>query len=89
MVIIAAYIAGLFLILREAVPWLKARASGVIYTRGHRRHKVLRTEEPERFAALAANRFRAMGVGALVLALAVGWTVWSVFGAVLRAAAPL
>ncbi|GLK49252.1 hypothetical protein GCM10017620_22250 [Brevundimonas intermedia] len=89
MIVIAAYIAGLFLVLREAVPWLKARASGVIYTRGHRRHKVLRAEEPERFAALAANRFRAIGVGALVLALAVGWTVWTLFGAVLQAAAPL
>lgn len=89
MVIIAAYIAGLFLVLREGVPWLKARASGVIYTRGHRRHKVLRADEPERFAALAAHRFRAMGTGALVLALAVGWTVWNIFGAVLRAAAPL
>ncbi|OGN46690.1 MAG: hypothetical protein A2093_05685 [Caulobacterales bacterium GWE1_67_11] len=89
MVIIAAYIAGLFLILREGVPWLKARASGVIYTRGHRRHKVLRAEEPERFAALVATRFRAMGAGALVLALAVGWTVWHAIGAVLQSAARL
>jgi len=84
MIIFSLYFAGFFLLLREAVPWARASTSGVIYTRGYRRQKVSRAEEPDRFAALRRARFQAMGLGALVLAGAVGWTFWSVAGLVLR-----
>jgi len=85
MIIMAAYVAGLFLILREAIPWIRAVSSGEIQTRGHRRQTIRRAEDPQRFAAMAKSRFKAMGLGAIVLACAVGWTVWGVLSVILRA----
>lgn len=76
MLLIALYAAGLVLLMREAVPWIRAKSSGVGYTRGHRREAVRREENPERFSRLMDRRFRAMGPGALMLVVAVIWTLW-------------
>jgi len=87
MLIIGAYLAGLFLLLREAIPWLEAQRSGVIRSRGHRRDRVERAVDPDRFRVLSQQRFKAMGLGAICLAVAVGWTFWSLLNALVNAAA--
>ena len=43
---------GLFFILRELIPLLNARRTGVIHTRGHSRKRVERAAEPGRFEGL-------------------------------------
>ncbi|MFC5389424.1 hypothetical protein U0030_13280 [Brevundimonas bullata] len=71
--ILGAFLAGLFLILRELVPLLQARSSGVVYTKGHSRRRVARADDPERFQALCRGRFKAMGLGAVIIAIALAW----------------
>lgn len=78
MIVLAAYVAGLFLLLRELIPWAKARTSGVVQTRGHKREKVLRSQEPDGFKALLNQRFKGMAPGAVCLLGALGATVSSV-----------
>ncbi|WP_292228177.1 hypothetical protein [Brevundimonas sp.] len=80
MIPIALYAAGLFLLLREAVPWLRARSSGVVYTRGQRRTAVHRDVEPDRYAALQSNRTRAMWPGLIMVLVALLWTFYAVIG---------
>lgn len=63
----------MFLILRELVPLLQARSSGVVYTKGHNRRRVARADDPERFQALCRGRFKAMGLGAVIIAIALAW----------------
>ena len=78
MIVIAAAIAGLFLILKELIPLLQAQLTGEIRTRGHRRVKVERVVEPERFKGLCRQRFRGMGLGLIVLGVGVLWVVWPI-----------
>ena len=66
-------VVGLFLIMRELIPLLQARSSGVVYTKGHARRRVARADDPERFEALCRNRFKSMGLGVLVVAIGLGW----------------
>ncbi|MFK0300326.1 hypothetical protein ACIQTU_14035 [Brevundimonas sp. NPDC090276] len=61
--------------MRELVPLLRARSSGVVYTKGHARRRVARADDPERFEALCRTRFKAMGLGAIVIAVGLGWLV--------------
>jgi hypothetical protein len=75
MVLIGASLGGLFLILKELAPLLGALSSGVIHTRGHRRQKVERAVDPERFKALCRNRYKGIGLGLLAIAVGVGWVV--------------
>lgn len=86
MLVLGAWIAGLVLLLREAIPWARALATGAVRTRGHRREWVRRAEDPERFKGLVKQRFKAMGLGAICLAVAFGWTLWSLLNLVLSAA---
>ncbi|MET4683815.1 hypothetical protein [Brevundimonas faecalis] len=88
MLIVGAFLAGLFLILRELIPLLQARGSGVVYTKGHTRKRVERDVEPERFQALCRSRFKAMGLGAIVIAAALGWLVVNTVLVVLDSALP-
>ncbi len=80
MILIALYAAGLFLLLREAIPWLRARSSGVVHARGQRRTAVNRDVEPDRYAALMQTRSKAMWPGGIMVLVAVLWTGWSVIG---------
>lgn len=73
--ILGAFLAGVFLILRELIPLLQARSSGVVYTKGHARRRVARADDPERFQALCRGRFKAMGLGAVIIAIALAWLV--------------
>ncbi len=73
--ILGAFLAGLFLILRELIPLLQAQSSGVVYTKGHNRRRVVRADDPERFQALCRGRFKAMGLGAIIIAIALAWLV--------------
>jgi hypothetical protein len=73
---IGALFAGLFLGLRDLVPYMAARRSGVISRKGALNIRVRRDEDPDRFARLLANRSKgaALGfglsvVGAIVLSL--------------------
>ena len=83
MILIAMYAAGLFLLLREALPWLRAKSSGIVHTRGHRRTPVQRDVEPEKYAVLMHNRFKAMLPGGMLLIIAAAWTIWTIIGLML------
>ena len=66
---IGATLAGLLLVLRELLPLMQARRSGVIYTQGPRREKVARDTDPDRFEALCRKRRKAMTPGLILLAI--------------------
>ncbi|WP_420479695.1 hypothetical protein [Brevundimonas sp. FT23028] len=83
MAAIGAICAGIFLAAREILPWLDARRTGVIRTRGDRPRPVLRTEEPDRFHALANRRLGAAGTGLLLLIGGLSALFWSVVDLVL------
>lgn len=78
-VFIGACLAGFYLILRDLLPYLDAKASGAIRTRGHSRKKVLRSEEPERFKGLLRNRVDGMLIGLLACAFGVLWVFFGLF----------
>lgn len=81
---IGAFIGGLFLMLRELLPLLKARRSGVIQSKGHAARRIERAVEPERFEGLCRQRLKAAGVGGV---LAIGGALWAVMQVVGIAAA--
>lgn len=62
-------IAALYLLFRELMPALHARATGRIRTRGHKPRMVERALEPERFSNLVRQRMQLglAGVGAALL----------------------
>ncbi len=73
---IGAVFGGLFLGLRDLIPYLAAQRSGVILRKGARGERIQRAADPERFERLLANRAKSAGagfgltmVGALVLVL--------------------
>ncbi|MDZ4362023.1 hypothetical protein [Brevundimonas sp.] len=73
MLVIGAFLAGIFLILKELVPLVGAWRSGAIMTWGHRPVRVTRAQEPDRFKGLCRQRFKDMRFGAL--AIAVGFAI--------------
>jgi len=70
---IGAILGGLFLLLRDLLPYMAAQRTGVIRTLGHSRKPVLRTEEPGRFDALCRNRADGAITGAMVIAVGLVW----------------
>lgn len=66
-VLIVVVLAGLFLLLRDLLPYIAARRTGAIRTRGHSPKLVLRSEEPSRFNALCRNRIDGVTGGAMVI----------------------
>ena len=59
--------AGLYLMLKDFLPWLLARQTGTIRTRGYRAQIVRRDENPERFHGLSRQRLQGAGTGAMLL----------------------
>jgi len=59
----ASVLAGLFLGVRDLLPYLAARRSGVIVRRGYAGLRVQRDQDAERFARLLGNRARGMAFG--------------------------
>jgi hypothetical protein len=70
-------LAGLFLLLRDAVPLFEAHRTGMVRTRGSRPQKVERASEPDRFSGLVGQRLRGLGGPAL---LTLGGMVWLFVG---------
>lgn len=85
---VGAFFGGLYLGLRDLLPYLGAKRSGVITRKGARAVRVRRDEDPERFDQLLANRAKGTAVG-FGLAMA-GALVVSLFGlGLFGAAGPL
>jgi len=66
----ASVLAGVFLGVRDLLPYLAARRSGLIVRRGYAGLKVRRDEDAERFARLLSNRARGMAFGFSLAVLA-------------------
>ncbi|MBB4081392.1 hypothetical protein [Brevundimonas lenta] len=84
---IGAIGAGVFLTLREFLPWLEANRTGAVRTRGARPQLVRRDEDPERFKDLTGRRLKAAGPGLLILAAGFGWLFWNVLAIAVSTAA--
>jgi hypothetical protein len=63
MVGVGSFFAGLFLGFRDLMPYLAAKASGVIVRKGYAGQKVVRSEDPDRFARLLGNRVKGILIG--------------------------
>ncbi len=87
MILMGFFLAGLVLALKELVPWFLAQSSGQIRTRGHNRQTVRRVDDPERFRSLSRNRFKASGLGLIIMLAAIGITIGQTVMAVLNQAA--
>ena len=75
---VGAVFGGLFLGLRDLVPFMAAQRSGSIMRKGARAIRVRRDEDPDGFARLLANRGKGAAIG-FGLSI-VGALVLSVFG---------
>jgi hypothetical protein len=75
-VVFGASLAGIYLILRDLLPFLEAQRTGILHTRGYNRRKVLRADEPERFKALLRNRTDGMILGLLAIVFGILWLVF-------------
>jgi|GEM_PF-3770795 len=78
-VVLGASLAGLYLILRDLLPWLEAQRTGTLHTRGHSRRKVFRADDPERFRTLLRNRTDGMLIGLLAIAFGILWLFFGLF----------
>ena len=83
---IGAIGAGLFLALRELLPWWEATRTGVVRTRSARAEAVRRDEDPERFKDLTGRRMKAAGTGLLFIVGGLAWLGWNAIGFMLAVA---
>ncbi len=82
-VTVGAVLAGLYLILKDLIPWLNSHRTGQTRTRAYNSKLVLRSEEPDRFSALQKNRVSGMFVGLLAIGIGVTWAYLGIFSLVL------
>lgn len=66
-------VGGIYLILRDLFPYLKARSTGVAYTRGYKPRRVSREDEPGRYNTLCRDRTDGMIIGSLTILFGIGW----------------
>jgi hypothetical protein len=78
-IVFGACLAGLYLILRDLLPFLAAHRSGVVRTRGYKREAVRRSEDPVRFKALLRNHIDGMVIGLLAVLFGILWTFFGLF----------
>ncbi|MND70855.1 hypothetical protein D3C80_623720 [compost metagenome] len=83
---IGALVGGLFLMLRELLPLLKARQTGVIRSTGHAGRRIERAVDPERFEGLCRARLKAASAGGLLALGGVVWTIMQVVGIAMASA---
>ncbi len=69
--------AGLFLSLRSLLPYLSAKRTGVIQSRGARKTRIERGTEPDRFKALAKQRLAGLWPGLACIAAGLGWLAYN------------
>jgi hypothetical protein len=82
-VLIGSCLAGIYLILRDLFPYLKAQSTGVIETTGYKRRRILRSEEPGRFQTLCRNRIDGMIIGLLAVGFGIGWALFGLLALIL------
>ena len=82
-VTLGAFLAGLYLILKDLIPWLNSQRTGETRTRAYNSKRVLRSEEPDRFSALQRNRIDGMVVGLLAIGIGIGSAFFGIFSLVL------
>lgn len=68
---VAIFLAGLYLLLKDLIPWLNSQRTGETRTRAYNSQLVRRAEDPHRFEALQKNRTDGIVVGLLVIGVAV------------------
>lgn len=73
LVTLGAILAGLYLTLKDLIPWLRSQQTGQTRTRAYNSKLVLRSEEPDRFNALQKNRVGGMVVGLLAIGGGIAW----------------
>ena len=78
-VVFGACLAGLYLILRDLLPFLEAHRSGVVRTRGYKREAVRRSEDPARFKALLRNHIDGILIGLKAVLFGILWTFFGLF----------
>lgn len=78
-IVFGACLAGLYLFLRDLLPFLEAHRSGVVRTRGYKREAVRRSEDPARFKALLRNHIDGMLIGLLAVLFGILWTFFGLF----------
>ena len=83
MIIWAFFLSGLYLVLKDLIPWLKGQRNGQTRTRAYNSKTVLRSEEPERFSALQRNRTEGMVVGLMVIGVGFAWFLFGIFSLIL------
>ncbi|MBX3485553.1 hypothetical protein [Phenylobacterium sp.] len=83
MIVWAIFLAGLYLLLRDLIPWLKSQQTGETRTKAYNSKKVLRSEEPERFSALQKNRTDGIVVGLMVIGVGLAFLLFGIFSLVL------
>jgi hypothetical protein len=77
MILLGAFLAGVFLALKDLIPWAQARASGSIRSRGHNRQVVRRQDDPEQFRLLLRNRLRDAWPGCILMMATFGIWLWT------------
>ena len=82
-VTLGAVLAGLYLFLKDLIPWLNSQRTGETRTRAHNSKLVLRSEEPDRFSGLQRNRIDGMVVGLLAIGIGIGWAFFGIYSLVL------
>lgn len=80
---IGAVFAGLYLLLKDLVPWLNSQRTGETRTRAYNSKIVSRAEEPDRFAALQRNHVDGMVLGLLAIVFAVAWFFAGIFSLIM------
>jgi hypothetical protein len=80
---IIAFLAGLYLFLKDLIPWLKSERTGETRTRAYNSKLVLRADESDRFGALQKNRVDGMIVGLLVIGVGIALYYFGLFALVL------
>ena len=83
MIVWGIFLAGLYLLLRDLIPWLKSQQTGETRTKAYNSKKVLRSEEPERFVALQKNRTDGIVLGLMVIGVGLAWLLFGIFSLVL------